>query len=78
MANREREWSRADRATMTRLRERMKELRGYESQNEIADRAEMDRSHLADLEAGRGNPTLHILIRIARALDVDMAELFRP
>ena len=36
----------------------------------LADRADMDVSHLARIEAGDGNPTLFVLIQLATALDV--------
>ncbi|MCC2030487.1 helix-turn-helix transcriptional regulator [Microbacterium sp. YMB-B2] len=36
----------------------------------LADRADMDVSHLARIESGEGNPTLFVLIQLATALDV--------
>lgn len=36
----------------------------------LADRADMDVSHLARIEAGDGNPTLFVLIQLATALGV--------
>jgi len=36
----------------------------------LAERADMDVSHLARLESGQGNPTLFMLIQLATALDV--------
>jgi len=36
----------------------------------LADRADLDVSHLARIEAGEGNPTLFVLIQLATALDV--------
>lgn len=36
----------------------------------LADRADMDVSHLARIESGDGNPTLFVLIQLATALDV--------
>ena len=36
----------------------------------LADRADMDISTLARIEAGQGNPTVETLIQLATALDV--------
>ena len=59
-------------ATVIReLRER-REL----TQEELAKRAKITRSHLSLLEAGhRKNPSLEILKRLARALGVPVGEL---
>lgn len=45
-----------DKATMSRVK--------------LAQRADMDVSHLARIEQGIGNPTLFVLIQLATALDV--------
>lgn len=37
----------------------------------------MNRSHFQDIEAGRVNTTLDTLLRIARVLDVHVADLLR-
>lgn len=47
------------------------------SQRSFALLLEMDRVTLNRLEAGRGNPTLGTLERIAEGLDVPIEELFR-
>ena len=36
----------------------------------LAERADMDVSHLARIESGQGNPTLYVMIQLATALDV--------
>ncbi|GAB3600718.1 helix-turn-helix domain-containing protein [Microbacterium tumbae] len=36
----------------------------------LAERADMDVSHLARIESGEGNPTLFVIIQLATALDV--------
>lgn len=41
----------------------------------VADRAGTSRTHLWDVLAGRKSPTLAWLVRIAAALEVDVAEL---
>lgn len=45
------------------------------SQEELADRAEINRTYLSQLENSRSSPTLEILERIARALEVEVTEL---
>lgn len=37
----------------------------------LAERADMDVSHLARIESGQGNPTVETLIQLATALDVE-------
>lgn len=40
------------------------------SRAKLAERADMDVSHLARIEKGIGNPTLFVLIQLATALEV--------
>lgn len=40
------------------------------SRKTLAERADMNVSHLARIESGQGNPTLYVLIQLATALDV--------
>ena len=42
----------------------------------LALEAEINRNYLGDLERGTRNPTLIILNKIAKALDVDLSTLF--
>jgi DNA-binding XRE family transcriptional regulator len=53
----------------------LRELRGL-SQAEVADRAELRRSHLAAIERGEVDPTFVTLVRIVRAVPAPLAELF--
>lgn len=55
----------------------LREQRGW-SQRELADAADMTQSAVARFEAGGTVPTLPILERIARALDVELAVHFKP
>ena len=55
------------------IRERRKEL-GM-SQESLASEADVDRTYVGGLERGSRNPTLKILWRLARALDLSPAEL---
>lgn len=45
------------------------------SQEELGSRADLDRTYVNGLEAGRRNPTVSTLARIARALGVSPAAL---
>ena len=46
------------------------------SQAEVADRAELRRSHLAAIVRGEVDPTFVTLVRIVRAIPAPLAELF--
>ena len=49
------------------------------SQQRLAQRADLPRTTLANMESGRGNPSLHNLSRAAAALNVSLEELLaRP
>jgi transcriptional regulator with XRE-family HTH domain len=57
---------------------RIRELRNRLeiSQEELASRAGMHWTYLSDLERGKQTPSLDILNRVARALDITLAEFF--
>ncbi|MBP5574995.1 MAG: helix-turn-helix transcriptional regulator [Bacilli bacterium] len=42
----------------------------------LALEAEINRNYLGDLERGMRNPTVVVLTKIARALDIDLTTLF--
>lgn len=77
------DYSRADRIRAKRLPKNLgrnvrrvrEELTA--SQEEIAFRAGINRAYLSDVERGERNPTVRVIGRIAKAHDVDPAELFR-
>lgn len=46
------------------------------SQYQLADRACVNRSHLALIEKGKTNPTIKFLGKISRAMGVKVKELF--
>lgn len=46
------------------------------SQEEIAERADISPNYLSRIERGKENPTLDMLIKLSRALDVEMWEIF--
>jgi len=41
------------------------------SQEKLAEKAELDRTFISILEAGKKNPSLRSIFKLARALDVD-------
>lgn len=55
---------------------RLREKKGL-TQEEFADRAEIDRTYASGIERGRRNPSLKAIGRIADGLDVSLAHLFR-
>ena len=46
------------------------------SQEQFAERADLDRTYVSGVERGVRNPTLQVINRIAKALDVPLADLF--
>lgn len=46
-------------------------------QDALASRAQVHRNYISEMERGKRNVSLRIIERIARALDVEIAELFR-
>lgn len=56
------------------LRE-LRRARGWASQEAFAHHAGLDRTYVSGLERSRRNPTLDVIVKLARALDVKPAEL---
>ncbi len=46
------------------------------TQEELADRADLDRSYIGGVERGDRNPTLSVIEKIAQGLGITLAELF--
>lgn len=55
--------------------QRIRESKGI-SQQELAAKCNFEKSNMSRLEAGRVNPTLSTLEKVAKALDISLAELF--
>ena len=55
--------------------QKLRELKGI-SQQDLAAKCNFEKSNMSRLEAGRVNPTLSTLGKVAIALDVTLAELF--
>jgi len=49
--------------------------RGW-TQEVLAERATLDRSYIAGIEAGLRNPSLKSLVKVAKALGVSVSDLF--
>ena len=47
------------------------------SQEKLAHLASINRTYIASLEAGRRNPSLDLMSRLASALEVDLGDLVR-
>jgi XRE family transcriptional regulator, regulator of sulfur utilization len=54
----------------------MRTRAGY-SQESFADAIHVHRTYMGTLERGRGNPTLEMLEKVVRGLNVSLAEFFR-
>jgi transcriptional regulator with XRE-family HTH domain len=63
--------------TPRRMGRRLKKLRTAKgmSQDALAKRAKITREYVNKLEAGRYDPTMTVLVRLARGLDVPVTEL---
>jgi putative transcriptional regulator len=46
------------------------------SQEHFADRVGVSRTHMGKIETGKANPTLEIIVRLAKGLDLSLADLF--
>lgn len=55
--------------------QKIREFKGI-SQQELAAKCNFEKSNMSRLEAGRVNPTLSTLEKVAKALDVTLAEIF--
>jgi transcriptional regulator with XRE-family HTH domain len=64
---------------LTQLGKRIAYLRKerHYSQLALALSCGLTKSYLSDLERGQRNPTLKVLLRLSRGLDVTLEELFR-
>ena len=61
--------------TVARNMRRLRVARGL-SQETFADEAGIDRTYVSRLERNKENPTVAVLEKIARALNVEIAALF--
>jgi transcriptional regulator with XRE-family HTH domain len=54
----------------------LRRLKGY-TQEQLAERIEINPKYLSSIERGAENPTLDLLRRLAKGLQVDLYELFQ-
>ena len=47
------------------------------TQEDLAERAELDRSYIAGIEAGLRNPSIKAVAKIARGLELTLSELLQ-
>lgn len=47
------------------------------SQFDLSLEAAINKNYLSDLECGRRNPSLKILVKLCRAFQIDLVELFK-
>ena len=64
---------------LTALGFRVRQLREGKrwTQKALAERADLDRSYVAGIEAGLRNPSVKAVARIARGLETTLADLFQ-
>jgi transcriptional regulator with XRE-family HTH domain len=56
---------------------RLRKQRGL-TQEALAQAADVKQTYLSEIENGKRNPTLGMLVRLATALDADVHDLTRP
>jgi transcriptional regulator with XRE-family HTH domain len=62
--------------TFGRRVKRVREDHGW-TQEVLAERASLDRSYIAGIEAGLRNPSVTAVAKLARGLDMSLSELFK-
>jgi len=69
----------SDKAYLVALGKKIKELRLQKklSQTEIAYRCGFDKSNYNTIESGKRNVTVVSLLKITKALDIDLIDLFK-
>jgi transcriptional regulator with XRE-family HTH domain len=69
----------SDKAYLIALGKKIKELRLQKklSQTEIAYRCGFDKSNYNTIESGKRNVTVMSLLKISKALDIDLIDLFQ-
>lgn len=55
---------------------RMQRLEKELSQEQLAERCDMDQTYLSQIERAKRQPSLKALRKIARALELDLSQLF--
>lgn len=53
----------------------LRQAHGYTSQEAFAHHVDLDRTYISGLERGVRNPTLDVIVKLSRALDVKPSEM---
>ncbi len=63
--------------SLTSFGQNVRRLRGVSgfTQERLADKADLDPTYISGIERGIRNPTLMIIVRLAKALGVPLSEL---
>lgn len=56
--------------------QKLRKAAGYSSQEEFAEALGLSRTHVGHIEQGRKNPSMEVMVKIAKKLKVDISELF--
>lgn len=57
--------------------QRLRKEAGYTSQESFAEALGLSRTHVGHIEQARKNPSMEVLVKIAKRLRVDIQELFK-
>lgn len=57
--------------------QRIRKEIGYTSQESFAEALGLSRTHIGHIEQGRKNPSMEVLIKIAKKLKIEVSELFK-
>lgn len=70
--------ARVDQKTREKFGRHIQKLRKsiYLTQEDLADKAKISRTHMGHIEQGRKSPSLEVMERIARVLKVKVKDLF--
>lgn len=56
--------------------QKLRKQMGYSSQEVFAEALGLSRTHVGHIEQGRKNPSMEVLVKIAKKLKTDVAKLF--
>lgn len=57
--------------------QKLRKQMGYNSQEVFAETLGLSRTHIGHIEQGRKNPSMEVLVKIAKKLRIDVSELFK-
>lgn len=57
--------------------QRLRKEMGYTSQESFAEAIGLSRTHVGHIEQGRKNPSMEVLVKIAKKLKTEVSELFK-